>query len=48
MRVTRLKKGYTIRLSDSEFEVMRALIGDMLAGEIEEGGLTPSQVRGAS
>ena len=46
MKVTRLKSGYSIRVSDSEYEVMRILLGDMLAGEIDEGGMAPCRFQG--
>lgn len=45
MKITRLKIGYAMRVSDSEFEVLRALLGNILSGEIEDDGMTPAQKR---
>ena len=43
MKVTRLQLGYSVRLTDSEFEVMRKLLGDVLAGEVDEGGMSAAE-----
>lgn len=46
MIITRMKKGIFMRLTDSEFTLLRILVNDALGGEgISEAGMTPAEKR---
>jgi len=49
MKITRLKKGYVIRLSDTEMEVLNILVSEGMGSsawdEDENGHLNPAQKR---